>query len=320
MENKIRFGIPKGSLEKATLELFRKAGYPISGSERSYRLQCSVPGLEFILLRPQEIPSAVARSTLDAGITGMDWVLDSNVETIPVLKDKNGVTSLSGACRNGETVAEVTKLQYSKSTLGNVSWVLAVPFESCIKKASDLNGLVVSTELVNVTTKFLERNGVTANVKFSWGATEAKPALGLADAIVDLVETGASLKSNGLRIVAAVIESYTTLIANVVSYTNPVKKQKIDDISTLLRSALDARNKVGIKMNSMKKDIGKILQVLLPNGVYGANSPTISDLANPGWVALEVIVDEERIQGLIPELKRSGASGIIEYPLNKIVM
>ena len=298
MSNKIRFGIPQGSLEKATLDLFRKAGWQISGSERSYMLQSNDPGIEFILLRPQEIPEAVGRRAFDAGITGKDWIMESGAE-----------------------VEEVTKMQYSKSTNGCVRWVLAVPVDSKIRQVSDLNDKVVSTELVNVTTSFLESNGVkNARVKRSYGTTEILPFLGIADAIVDLTETGTSLKKNNLQVVGdPVLESYTTLIANRPAYADPQKRQKIDSMAMLLRGALDACDNVGLKMNASKKDLDKILLVLKSNSMYGINSPTLASLKDSEWVAVEVIVKEENVRDLMPELKEAGACGIIEYPLNKFI-
>ena len=298
MSNKIRFGIPKGSLEKATFDSFRKAGWQISGSERSYMLQSNDTDVEFILLRPQAIPKVVERSALDAGITGKDWIVES-----------------------GANVEEVMKMQYSKNTNGCVRWVLAVPVDSKIMQVSDLNYKVVSTELVNVTTDFLIRNGVeNVRVEFSWGTTEILPSIGIADAIVDLTETGESLKKNNLRIVGnSVLESYTALIANRLAYADPQKRQKIDNIAMLLKGALDARDNVGLKMNVNKKDIDKILLILKSNKMYGINSPTIANLADPEWIAVEIIVKEDNVREIMPELKNAGACGIIEYSLNKFI-
>jgi ATP phosphoribosyltransferase len=320
MADKIRFGIPKGSLEKATLELFRKAGWQIGGSERSYMLQSDDPRTEFILLRPQTIPKAVERGAIDAGITGKDWIVEYSANTVQTRLLENCALAVKRTLNVGASVVEVTKLQYSKRTSGGVRWALAVPVGSSIKQVSDLSGKVVTTELVNITTNFLAERGVDASVEFSWGATEVLPSIGLADAIVDVTETGASLADNRLRIIGdPVFKSYTVLIANLTAYADLLKRQKIDDIALLLRGALNARDKVGLKMNASKRDLDKILQTLKLNGMYGINCPTIAGLSDPEWVAVEVIVDEEKVRNLMPELKEAGACGIIEYSLNKII-
>ncbi len=319
MSNKIRFGIPKGSLQKATLDALRDAGWPLGGSERSYVLQSNDSEVEFILLRPQEMPMAVVRGNLDVAITGKDWVLESGINTVQISQQAGQAQEAGHAAGSGASIVEVAKLQYSKNTPEGVRWVLAVPVDSSIKQISDLKGKVISTELVNVTTRFFAKSNIDVKVEFSCGATEAKPVLGLADAIVDLTETGASLRENNLCIIADVTKSYTVIIANIQAYEVSQKKQKIEDIALLLRSALDARSKVGLKMNAKNENLEKILSFLKSNSMYGSNSPTISKLQDPGWLSLEVIVDEEKVRKLMPQLTRLGACGIIEYQINKIL-
>jgi ATP phosphoribosyltransferase len=294
MENlpvKLKLALPAGSLQESTFALMKKAGFKISGTSRSYYPQIDDPEIELMLVRAQEIPRYVESGALDAGLTGADWTAENRVK-----------------------VQKVAELIYAKQGLRPVSWVLAVPEDSGIRSVKDLNGKHIATELVNVVKDYLKRNRVKARVEYSWGATEAKPPL-LADAIVELTETGRSLRANKLRIVDTVITSTTLLIANQQSWKNPAKKSKIENINLLLQGALLAEVKVGIKMNVHQNDLKKIL-ALLP----ALKKPTVSTLTDKLWLSVETIFDEKVVRDIIPKLKAAGAQGIIEYPLNKVVL
>ena len=286
----LKIGLPKGSLQDATVKMFRKAGFNISISERSYFPVIDDEELKAILIRPQEMSRYVEDGVLDVGITGKDWVLE-----------------------NGSKVVEVTELVYSKQSLRPVRWVVAVAEGSKIKSPKDLEGLRISTELVNLTKKYLRRLGVKAEVEYSYGATEVKPPE-LADAIVEATETGSSLKANNLRIIDTVLESTPRLIANKGSWGNPWKKRKIENVALLLKGAILAEEKVGLKMNVAEKNIKRILSIL-----PAMKKPTVSTLSEKGWFDIDTIIDEKTVRTLIPRLKRAGAEGIIEYPLNKVI-
>lgn len=267
-----------------------RAGYRISTESRSYSASFDDPELTGMLVRAQEMARYVASGSLDAGLTGRDWVKE-----------------------NGVDVVEAAELAYSKSSMLPVRWVVAVPEESGISDLSGLEGKVVATELVNVTNSFLRENGVNAKVEFSWGATEVKPP-DLADAIVELTETGSSLRANRLREIATVMESATVLIANKESWADAEKQKKIRNLAILLQGAITAENKVGLKMNAPKDGLDTILKVL-----PALKNPTVSDLSEDGWCAVETVIDESVVRKIIPELKEAGAQGIIEYPLNKVI-
>jgi ATP phosphoribosyltransferase len=288
-ENILKLGIPSGSLLKSTIELFNKAGFSISDSERSYLPDIDDEQIQPICLRAQEISRYVENGVLDAGLTGYDWIME-----------------------NGSNVHQVTELAYSKSTNRPARWVLAVPNESKIARPEQLKGCIISTELVNVTKKYFADKNIDVKVEFSWGATEIKARL--VDAIVELTETGASLQANNLKVLDTVIQSTTRFIANNLSWQDKFKREKIENISILLNAAIDARTKVGLKMNVKKIDLDAIIAVL-----PAEKSPTISGLANSDYVAVEVIIDEQTERSIIPALKRAGASGIITYPLNKVI-
>ncbi|MFA5143378.1 MAG: ATP phosphoribosyltransferase [Candidatus Omnitrophota bacterium] len=287
---KLKLGLPKGSLQEATVRMFRKAGFYVGISERSYFPSIDDDEIEVILFRAQEMSRYVEDGILDVGITGNDWILE-----------------------NSSNVVRVAELIYAKQSMRPVRWVLAVPEASRIKKIKDLKGKRVATELVNVTTNYLKRNGVKAEVEFSWGATEVKAAVGV-DAIVEVTETGSSLRANKLREVATVCESTTQLIANRKSWMTPWKRHKIENLALLLKGAILAEEKVGLKMNVLKKDLKAVLG-LLP----AMMKPTISELSDPAWADVDTIIDEKTVKYLIPQLKRAGAQGIIEYPLNKVI-
>lgn len=287
----LKLGLPKGSLEEATLRMLDKAGFKISLGERSYFPDIDDPEIKPILLRAQEMSRYVEAGVLDCGITGEDWTQE-----------------------NGSDVERVTKLIYAKKRLVEVRWVLAVPADSRIKKVGDLKGKRIATELVKVTRKYLKRKKVKADVEFSWGATEAKLATGLVDAIVELTETGATLTANNLRIVDTVCTSVTQLIANKRSWQDTWKRKKIEALSLLLKGAVEAEEKVGLKMNLREKDLNKVASIL-----PAMRKPTISNLSQKGWLALETVIDEKVVRNLIPKLKQAGAEGIIEYSLNKVI-
>ena len=287
---KLKLGIPKGSLENATIDLFRRAGFAITTSSRSYFPGIDDPDIECMLIRAQEMARYVEDGVFDAGLTGFDWI-----------------------CESGARVKEVCELIYAKSGFRPVRWVLAVPQNSKINSVKDLKGKRVATELVSYVKKYLARNKVKAEVEFSWGATEAK-APALVDAIVELTETGSSLKANNLRIVEEVLTSTTRFIANAKAWNDPWKRQKIENLAILLKGALAAEGMVGLKMNVAEKNLKKI-EGILP----ALKRPTVSRLDIKGWVALEVIIEEKVVKKIIPALKRAGAEGIIEYPLNKVI-
>jgi ATP phosphoribosyltransferase len=288
---KLRLGIPKGSLENATIELFRRAGFVITTSSRSYFPAVDDPDIECMLIRAQEMARYVEDGILDAGLTGLDWVAE-----------------------NAADVATVVDLIYAKQSFGKVRWVLAVPEASTVQSVKDLEGKIIATELVETTKRYLAKNGVTAKVEFSWGATEVKPPV-LADAIVEVTETGSSLRANKLRIVETVLESNTQLIANRDSVKDEWKRRKLDDIKMLLEGAIAAMGKVGLMLNVRKGDLEKVLGVL-----PALKNPTISQLSDSDWHAVNTILDETAVRRIIPRLKEAGAQGIVEYPLNKIVM
>jgi ATP phosphoribosyltransferase len=288
--NVLNIGLPKGSLQDSTLHLFRKAGFTITVGSRSYVPTIDDPELSGLLIRAQEMARYVQDGILDVGLTGRDWVLEQNAR-----------------------VKEVCPLLYARGGLRPVRWVVAVPEDSPIRSVKDLNGKRVATELVQYTKRYLKEKGVEAQVEFSWGATEVK-APRLADAIVELTETGSSLRANKLRIVETILESTTMLIANRDAWKDPWKRRKIENISLLLQGALRAEEKVGLKMNVARENLDGILKVL-----PSLQNPTISTLSEEGWFSLEVIVDEKTVRELIPLLKTEGASGIVEYPLNKVI-
>ena len=287
---KLKIGLPKGSLQESTLKIFKKAGFQITVGSRSYIPYIDDPELEGLLIRAQEMARYVENGVLDAGITGKDWILEQNSKVI-----------------------EVADLNYSKEGLMPVRWVVAVPVDSKIKSVKDLKGKRIATELVGFTKRYFKSKKIDCAVEFSWGATEVKPPY-LADAIVDVTETGASLKANNLRIIDTILESTTKFIANKNSWKDRWKRNKIQDLAILLQGALNAEIKVGLKMNVKTKDLNKITSLL-----SALHTPTISTLADSGWLALEVITDEKKVRDLIPRLKAAGASGIVEYPLNKVI-
>lgn len=288
---KLKLGIPKGSLENATVDLFRRAGFQITTSSRSYFPAIDDPEIECMLIRAQEMARYVEDGVLDAGLTGRDWVEENEAK-----------------------VENVADLIYAKQSFGKVRWVLAVPESSPYKSVKDLQGKIIATELVAATRRYLERNGVTAKVEFSWGATEVKPPE-LADAIVEVTETGSSLRANKLRIIETVLESNTQLIANVASWKDPEKRQKLEDMRMLLEGAINALGKVGLMLNVEKLNLDAVLAVL-----PALKRPTISTLSEDGWLAVNTILEESTVRTIIPRLKAAGAQGIVEYPLNKIIM
>lgn len=288
---KLKIGIPKGSLQDSTLRLFKNAGYSIKLSERSYVPSIDDPELEGLVIRAQEMGRYVENGILDMGITGLDWVLEQNSK-----------------------VTEVARLRYGKVGFRGVKWVVAVPNDSPIKDIKGLKGKIIATELVGFTTRFLKSKKIDATVEYSWGATEAKPPQ-LADAIVEVTETGASLVANNLRIVDTILESETVVIANKTAFKDKWKKTKIENICMLLKAALLADGKVGLKMNVPKAKF-KTVTGILPS----LHTPTVSSLSDGEWVAIEVILDEQVVRDIIPSLKRAGAQGIVEYPLNKVIL
>jgi ATP phosphoribosyltransferase len=288
---KLKFGIPKGSLETATIDLFRRAGFNITTSSRSYFPSIDDPEIECMLIRAQEMARYVEDGVLDAGLTGRDWVAENEA--------------------NVETVAD---LIYAKQSFGKVRWVLAAPESSPFRSVQDLQGKIIATELVNTTERYLAARNVRAKVEFSWGATEVKPPE-LADAIVEVTETGSSLRANKLRILDTVLESNTQLIANIDAWADTEKRRKLEDMKMLLEGAMNALGKVGLMLNVRKGDLESVLNVL-----PALKNPTISQLSDDAWVAVNTILDETTVRDIIPRLKSAGAQGIVEYPLNKIVM
>ena len=288
----LKLGLPKGSLQESTFKMFRKAGFNISlSSERSYFPSIDDSQIEPVLLRAQEMSRYIEDGALDCGITGNDWILE-----------------------NKSDVVRVTDLVYAKQSLGQVRWVLAVPEGSGIKSVKDFAGKRIATELVNVTKEYFQKNRVKVEVEFSWGATEVKVNAGLVDAIVELTETGRSLKANKLVELATICESTAQFIANINAYKDNWKRNKMEEISLLLKGAIAAEEKVGLKMNVKKTDLKKVISVL-----PALKKPTISSLSQEGWLAIETVIDEKVVRTLIPELKKRGAQGIIEYPLNKVI-
>ena len=290
MTKKLRFGLPKGSLQEATIEKMAKAGFNIQVSSRSYIPYVDDEELEIRLIRAQEISRYVEHGYLDCGITGLDWIQE-----------------------NGSKIHEVGEFIFSKISRLPARWVLCVPEDSPIRTVKDLQGKRIATEVVNLTRKYLKKHGVQAEVEFSWGATEVK-AHELVDAIVEVTETGASLRANKLRIVDELLRSTPRLIANPASWKDAWKRQKVETLALLLKGALEAEAKVGLKMNISEKNLAGLLKSL-----PALRNPTISSLSQKGWVAVETIIDEHVVRELIPRLKAAGAEGIIEYPLNKVV-
>jgi len=286
----LRIGLPSGSLQEPTLALFAKAGFPVNVPKRSYRPTVDDPQLSICLLRAQEISRYVENGYLDCGLTGLDWVVENN-----------------------SNVEELCRLTFSKVSSRPTRWVLVVPEKSPIQSVADLEGKVIATEAVNMTRRFLEEHGVKADVEFSWGATEVKVP-DLVDAIVDVTETGSSLRANRLRIVETLMESSPVVIANHASRADEWKRRKMETLVLLLEGALNARDKVGLKMNIAEKELQNLLREL-----PSLRNPTIAQLATPGWVAVESVIDERIVREIIPQLKALGAEGIIEYPLNKVV-
>jgi ATP phosphoribosyltransferase len=289
-DNLLRLGLPKGSLQDSTLALFRKAGFNFAVGTRSYSASCDDPEITGLLIRAQEMSRYVEEGIFDLGLTGLDWIKE-----------------------NHSKVVEVEDLVYAKQSMRPVRWVLAVPESSPFKTVKDLRGKRIATEVVNITRDYLASHKVKAEVEFSWGATEAK-APDLVDAIVEVTETGSSLRANKYRIIDTVLESWTKLIANPKAMRDPWKRKKIESIAMLLKAAINAEGKVGLKMNVARRKLDALLKVL-----PAINSPTVSNLTDPDWVALETIIEERLVKQLIPDLKRAGATGIIEYPLNKVI-
>ena len=288
---KLKLGIPKGSLENATIDLFRRAGYNITTSSRSYFPVIDDPEIECMLIRAQEMARYVEDGILDAGLTGRDWIEEGEADVQPV-----------------------ADLIYAKQSFGKVRWVLAVPEASGFTSVKDLEGKIIATELVATTKRYLAAHGVKAKVEFSWGATEVKPPV-LADAIVEVTETGSSLRANKLKIIDTLLESNTQLIANCTSWQDAWKRQKLEDMKMLLEGAISALGKVGLMLNVHKDQIDAVLKVL-----PALKRPTISHLSDDDWLAVNTILDESTVRDIIPRLKQAGAQGIVEYPLNNIVM
>ncbi|MFH1414543.1 MAG: ATP phosphoribosyltransferase [Elusimicrobiota bacterium] len=290
-DNKLKFALPKGSLQKSTMDIFEKAGIKIYlSNERSYYPVSDDESIEFMLIRPQEMPKYVMEGVFDAGLCGYDWIMENDVE-----------------------VEDICELVYAKGGFTPVKWVLAVPEDSKIKSIEDLKGKRISTELVNYVKKYFSEKNIKCDIEFSWGATEVKAGV-LCDAIVELTETGSSLKANKLRIVDTLLSSSTRLIANIDSYKDDWKKIKLENIAMLLKAAVDAESMVGLKMNIEESKLDEIMAIL-----PALKQPTVSQLTVKGWVALEIVVAEKTVKEILPKLKRAGAEGIIEYPLNKIV-
>ena len=288
---KIRLGIPKGSLQDATLQLFAQAGLPIHTNSRSYFASTGDPEIECMLIRAQEMARYVEHGALDAGLTGLDWVVESGLEMVTV-----------------------SDLIYAKQSRGKVRWVLAVPEGSSFEKPEDLSGKIIATELVSVTKNYFASRGVDVRVEFSWGATEVKPPM-LADAIVEVTETGSSLRANHLRIMDTVLESNTQIIANKIAWADCEKRRKIENLALMLRGAMEAKDRVGLMLNVRKEDLERVLGVL-----PALKRPTISTLSDPEWLAVNTVIEESLAWQVIPRLKEANAQGIVEYPLNKVVM
>src|SRR5438270_4549158 len=293
----LKLGLPKGSLQDATVQLFARAGFNIYVSSRSYFPSVDDPELECMLIRAQEMARYVSDGVLDAGLTGQDWIAEHE----------------AGDGRTGvlETVAD---LIYAKQSFGKVRWVLAAPEDSPIRSAKDLEGKTIATELVRATRAYFERQRVKVNVEFSWGATEVKPPM-LADAIVEVTETGSSLKANRLRILETVLQSNTQLIANKNSYADREKRRKIDNLALMLQGAMEAQDRVGLMLNVRKDNLARVLAVL-----PALQKPTISHLSDDDWLAVNTVIDEGAAWDVIPRVKEAQAQGIVEYPLNKVVL
>jgi len=291
MANKLKLGIPKGSLQDATLDLFRRAGWEIYASGRSYFPTINDAEIECMLVRAQEMARYVETGALDAGLTGNDWILENNSD-----------------------VERVTSLTYSKASRQRVKWVLAVPESSTFQKPEDLAGKVIATELVEYTKRYFAEKNIPVKVEFSWGATEVKPPM-LCDAIVEVTETGSSLRANRLRIIETLMESETQLIANKTSYADEWKKKKIGNLSMMLNGAIAALSQVGLMLNVPKSNLDAVLNVL-----PALSSPTVSHLRDSDWVAVNTILEEAVVREVIPRLKAAGGSGIVEYPLSKVVL
>jgi len=287
---KVTFGIPIGSLQNATVDLFRKAGIHISVDSRSYFPVSDDPELDLILMRPQEMPRYVEQGVLDAGITGYDWTVENKAK-----------------------VVQVCELEYSKVSRNKCLWVLAVPEDSKFRKPEDLRGKRVATELVQTTKSYFRKKNIPVDVEFSWGATEVKPPR-LVDAIVDITETGSSLRANRLKILDTLLETSTIMIANKDAWSSKAKRHKLENMKLLLQGTLDAENYAGLKCNVEEKDLKKVVRVL-----PALHNPTISHLSDEGWFAVETIIHLAEAKEIIPKLKRAGASGIVEYPINKII-
>ncbi|HNQ45795.1 MAG TPA: ATP phosphoribosyltransferase [Syntrophorhabdus sp.] len=287
---KLKIGLPKGSLQETTFKLFKNAGYTIKLLERSYVPAIDDPELEGLVIRAQEMARYVEDGILDMGITGYDWVLEQDAKVI-----------------------ELVRLRYGKVGFRGVKWVVAVPSDSTIKTLEDLKGKKIATELVGYTKRFLKKKGIDATVEFSWGATEVKPPL-LADAIIEVTETGASLRANNLRIIDTILESETVLIANRSAWKDEWKRRKMESMTMLLKGALLAEEKVGLKMNVPRTKLDKVTKIL-----SSLHTPTISNLSDENWAAIEVIIDQKTVRDIIPNLRRAGAQGIVEYPLNKVI-
>jgi ATP phosphoribosyltransferase len=294
---RLKLGIPKGSLEDATIHLFARAGFNVYVSARSYFPAIDDPEIECMLIRAQEMARYVSDGVLDAGLTGQDWIAEHEAGD-----GKTGV------------LTSIADLIYAKQSFGKVKWVLAAPEDSPIRSAQDLEGKTIATELVRVTRAYFARQRVNVKVEFSWGATEVKPPM-LADAIVEVTETGSSLRANRLRIVDTVMESNTQFIANNISLGDPWKRTKLENIALLLKAAIEAHGRVGLMLNVRRADLASVL-ALLP----ALQRPTISALSDDEWVAVNTIIEERTVRDLIPRLKAAGAQGIVEYPLNKIVL
>jgi ATP phosphoribosyltransferase len=289
-ENVLKLGLPAGSLQEATGELFRKAGYKITYASRSYYPSIDDPEIHCTLIRAQEMARYVQDGLLDCGLTGYDWILENDAK-----------------------VVELAELVFSKVSRRPVRWVLAVPNDSPVQSVKDLQGKRIATEVVNLTRKWLAEHGVEARVEFSWGATEVKPPK-LADAIVEVTETGSSLRANNLRIVADLLQSTTRFITNAASYADPWKKKKMDDIVLMLQGAMAAEGKVGLMMNVRRADLPAVLKIL-----PALQTPTIAALSDPDWVDVNTILAENVVRNIVPQLKQAGARGIVEYPLSKII-
>lgn len=305
MPPSVKLGLPKGSLQEATIQLFARAGFNIYASTRSYFPTIDDPEIECMLIRAQEMARYVSDGVLDAGLTGQDWIAEH--------ASGNSASSAGSAGPPGPVVP-LADLVYAKQSFGKVRWVLAVPEDSRFQRPEDLEGATIATELVRATQAYFQRRGISVNVEFSWGATEVKPPT-LADGIVEVTETGSSLRANRLRILDTVLESNTQLIANPGALQDEWKRTKLENIALLLRAAIEAHGRVGIMLNVRRADLQKVLS-LLP----ALQRPTISPLSDDEWVAINTIIEERTVRDLIPRLKAARAQGIVEYPLNKIVL